>query len=282
MAGCLFPIPIAGRARALALMAAGGRARFALLAALFALPTLPAMEIVHPRRLAAQTTPRLVFELEGGPVWQTRNDVRVPNDASGTAFSLVDLTGKGPWAAGRAYLTWNISDRHSLGLLAAPLSITATGVPGQSIAFAGVPFAPGVPATATYKFNSFRLTYRWRFHHGERWTWWLGATAKIRDAKIELSQGATTARKTDLGFVPLLHLEAEGRLGGPWRFLFNADALAGGPGRAEDVAVKLGYELGGDWRLAAGYRTVEGGADVESVFAFAWLHYAVASLTRRF
>ena len=36
----------------------------------------------------AQERERLSVELEGGPVWQTRNDVRVPNDG-GTDFSLV-------------------------------------------------------------------------------------------------------------------------------------------------------------------------------------------------
>ena len=235
-----------------------------------------------PRPAAAQTTPRFVLEVEGSPVWQTRNDVRIPNEAPATRFSLRALAGSGPWAAGRAYLTWNINERHGLRLLAAPLSITATGVPNRSILFAGSPYAPGVPTRATYTFNSYRLTYRWRFHHGARWTWWVGGTAKIRDAKIELSQGTTTSRKTDLGFVPLLHVAGAARLGARWRFLLDADALAGGPGRAEDVALKLAYDVGTKWSLAGGYRTVEGGADVKSVFTFAWLHYAVLSVTRRF
>ena len=61
----------------------------------------------------------------------------------------------------------------------------------------------------------------------------------------------------------------------------DADALAGGPGRAVDAAVKAGYDLGESWTLSAGYRTLEGGADVNSVYSFAWLHYAVLSLTWR-
>lgn len=249
------------------------RHRFALVAAVTCVLVTP---------LVAQSSSRLVLEVEGSPVWQTRNDARIPNEAPATEFSLKDLAGAGPWAAWRAYLTWNISERHGLRLLAAPLSITETGVPDRSLWFAGSRFAPGVSTRATYTFNSYRLTYRWRVHHGRRWTWWVGGTAKIRDAKIELTQGDTTARKTDLGFVPLLHLAGEARLGSRWRFVFDADALAGGPGRAEDVALKLGYDVGRRWRLTAGYRTVEGGADVKSVYTFAWLHYAVLSVTRTF
>jgi hypothetical protein len=34
--------------------------------------------------------------------------------------------------------------------------------------------------------------------------------------------------------------------------------------------------------LTGGYRTLEGGADVVSVYNFAWLHYAVVSASYRF
>lgn len=230
----------------------------------------------------AAAAPRFTVRIEGGPAWQSLNDVQIPNDASGTRFSLYDLAGSGPWPAVRAYLTWRTGERHALRVLVAPFSITATGVPGQAIDFAGATYAPGVPVEATYKFNSYRLSYRYRLHEGERWTWWAGFTAKVRDAKIELGQGAITSRKTDLGFVPLLHLAGEWRFAPTWRLGLDADALAGGPGRAEDVALTLGRDLGDAWTLTAGYRTVEGGADVDEVYTFAWLHYAVVGIERRF
>ena len=213
----------------------------------------------------------------GGRVWQTVNDVQVPNDAAGTRFSLVDVVGEGSWDAGRVYLTWNINERHGLRALYAPLSITEPGMLDGPVDFDGGSFAAG-PVDATYTFNSYRLSYRYRFHEGARWTWWLGFTAKIRDAEIALEQGAERSSKDDLGFVPLLHLAADWRLGGGWLLTLDADALAGGPGRAEDVALKLARDLAPGVRLSAGDRLVEGGADVDEVYAFAWLHYAVASL----
>jgi hypothetical protein len=230
----------------------------------------------------AAEAPRFTVRIEGGPAWQSLNDVQIPNDASGTRFSLCDLAGSGPWPAGRAYLTWRTGERHALRVLAAPFSIIETGIPGRTIDFAGATYAPGVPVEATYQFNSYRLSYRYRLHEGARWTWWTGFTAKVRDAKIELVQGATTSRKTDLGFVPLLHVAGEWRFAPGWQVGLDADALAGGPGRAEDVALTLGRDLGDAWTLTAGYRTVEGGADVDEVYTFAWLHYAVVGIERRF
>ena len=239
-------------------------------------------ELATPTAVIAQDVTRFAVELEVGPVWQSSNDVQIPNDADGTRFSLVDLAGYGPWPAGRLYLTWNINERHGLRALAAPLSFTETGILQEPVDFAGASYLPGVPTEATYQFDSWRLTYRYRFHDGDRWTWWVGATAKIRDAKIELQQGDVTSRDTDLGFVPLLHLAADWRLSERWHLLLDLDALAGGPGRAEDFAAKLVYDVNDRWSITAGYRTVEGGADTDDVYAFAWFHYAVVSGIYRF
>jgi hypothetical protein len=220
----------------------------------------------------------LFLELEGGAVWQSSNDVQIPNDATGTRFSLVDVIGEGPWPAFRLYATWNISAKHGLRVLLAPLTITETAPLPGAVDFAGRSYVAGEPTEATYQFNSWRLSYRYRFHHGDDWTWWIGFTAKLRDAKVRLQQGTVASEKTDLGFVPLLHLAGTWRFSDSWSANLDADALAGGPGRAVDASFKFRYRFSDRWSLAAGYRTVEGGADVDEVYNFAWLHYAVASV----
>lgn len=241
---------------------------------------LVAAALAIPCAAGAQT-PRLVLELEGGGAWQGYNDVEIPNDGSATRFSLSGLTGSGPRPAGRVYLTWNLGERHGLRVLAAPLSLTETGVPDAPIDFAGRRFAAGAPLEATYTFNSYRLTYRYRVRATERTTAWVGFTAKVRDATVALEQGATASRKDNVGLVPLLHLAGDWRAAPRWHLSLDADALAGGPGRAIDAALKVGYDLRDDLTLRAGYRTLEGGADVEETYNFAWLHYAVASIVWR-
>jgi len=236
--------------------------------------------LLMPAAAAAQV-PKLVVELEGGPAWQSYNDVRIPNDASATRFSLVDLVGTGPWVAGRIYVTWNTSETNGWRLLLAPFSLEETGTLDGPISFAGASFDAERGARATYTFNSYRLTWRHRFHAGERTSAWIGATAKVRDATIALEQGKIRAQKDDFGFVPLLHLAGEWRPAPRWRLDLDVDALAGGPGRAEDATVRAGYDLGDHWALSAGYRMVEGGADVDPVYTFAWLHYAVVSVAWR-
>lgn len=235
--------------------------------------------LLAPLAVAAQT-PSFVIDVEGGAVWQTRNNVEIPNDGSATRFSLRDVVGSGPWPAGRVYVTWNVAERHGLRLLVAPLSVSETGVLAGPVEFAGASYGPA-PAEASYTFNSYRLTYRYRLRDAERTTAWVGFTAKIRDAEIALQQGSTASASDDFGFVPLLHLAADWRAAPGWRVTLDADALAGGPGRAVDAALKVGRDIGDRWTVSGGYRTVEGGADVTDVYNFAWLHYAVLSVTRR-
>lgn len=78
--------------------------------------------------------------------------------------------------------------------------------------------------------------------------------------------------------MPLLHLAGRYRISDNWYLNLDLDALAGGPGRAEDAALKLGWQVAPKAARELGYRTVEGGADVDEVYNFAWLHYVVTSV----
>lgn len=220
-------------------------------------------------------------ELEAGPVWQTKNEAAVPGDV-GTRFDLDDVTGSGPFPYGRVTVDYQINQRHAIRAMIAPLEIEETGTLGQPVNFRGRTFAAGVPTRATYKFNSYRLTYRYLLGCGCDWWFHIGATAKIRDAEISLEQGGVRESKHDLGFVPLLHLAYEKRLAPRWRFLADVDVAAASQGRAIDFTAKLYYDLDDRWSLGAGYRTIEGGADNDTVYTFSWFHQAVLSVVFRF
>ena len=221
------------------------------------------------------------IELEAGPVWQSRNDAAIPGD-TGTRFALDDVTGAGPFAYGRVTVDVQLAQRHSLRALVAPLELSGTGVLDRAVSFRGSMFAAGVPTQATYRFNSYRLTYRYLLGCGCDWSLHVGATAKIRDAKIALEQGGLRETKYDLGFVPLLHASFEKRLAPRWRVLADADFAAAPQGRAIDFSAKLYYDVDDRWSVGLGYRTIEGGADNDAVYTFAWFHQAVFSVAARF
>lgn len=242
-----------------------------------------ALFVISVSAAAKETATRgFGFEIEGGPVWQSLNDVEIPNDGTATRFSLSDLAGSGPYLTYRFYLSYAINEKHQLRALLAPFAIETSGVPVQPVRFENSEFNSGEPVNTTYRFNSYRLTYRYRFHRTKRWQWQIGFTGKIRDAEIALTQGEVTAANSNIGFVPLIHLRGEARFSSFLSLELDADFLAAPQGRAEDVSLKLRYLIRDRWFAAAGYRMLEGGADVDAVYTFAWLHYAVFSLGHTF
>ena len=109
-----------------------------------------------------------------------------------------------------------------------------------------------------------------------------GFTAKIRDAETSL-YGVEARRKTNTGFVPLLNAHAAWRPGdGALGVVVDIDALAAPQGRAEDVLLAGTWAFRDGLELRAGYRMVEGGADNDEVYSFAWLHYIVVGLAMSF
>ena len=224
---------------------------------------------------------RFRVELEAGPVWQTRNDARVPG-TTGTDVDIADLTGNGPFPYGRITFDGRVARKHGIRALVAPLEISGTGqLPGPT-RFNGQLFAPGIPTKATYRFNSYRLSYRYFLVDRPRWTATVGVTVKIRDALTKLEQFGQSSKKTDLGVVPLLHLDTTWRFADRWSLYADLDGWAVPQGRAFDFSVKLYYDLSARWSLGVGYRMIEGGADVDSVYTFAWFHQGVVALSFRF
>ncbi len=66
-------------------------------------------------------------------------------------------------------------------------------------------------------------------------------TARVSLSANQLAQDNVSARKDDLGFVPLLH-------------------------------------VAGDWRLTSRWQL---GTDIDEAYSFAWVHYGVASVVWR-
>lgn len=225
--------------------------------------------------LAAQPDRAVYYELEGAAVWQSRNVVRIP-DEGGTRFSLADLGhgGRGAW---RLYFGLRL-DRHELRALVAPLTIEVGGALPRPVSFQDRTFAPGVPTDGFYRFDSYRLTYRYALVATREWSVKLGATAKIRDASIRLCQPGVEAVRANTGLVPLLHAAVHWRFSHPLSLLLDVDALAAPQGRAEDVGLFAVLHLSPHLQLRAGYRTVEGGsAGGGGVYNFSWLHYAAGA-----
>jgi len=243
----------------------------------FALAVVLALAV--PASAAAQDRWRV--DLENGVAVTGYNDVRIPGN-SGTRFSLTDDLSSDSEYFLRLRAGVRLGRKHLLSVLAAPLSVHSSGSFDRPTAFAGVTFAPGVPVTGLWVFNSYRLTYRYEPIQNDRWRFGFGVTAKIRDAATRLEGGGQAAEKTNVGFVPLVNFSLERRLGKRVTFQFEGDALAAPQGRAEDIFAGVLIDAGPRLAFKAGYRFLEGGADNDEVLTFALVHYLSAGVVLRF
>jgi hypothetical protein len=222
-----------------------------------------------------------IIGFESGIVFTGYNDVRIPGD-KGTLFSMKDDLKSEPKIFYRLRGSYTIKSRHTLSILYAPLETKPEGSFSNDILFEGVVFPANTEINGIYKFNSYRLTYRYDIVNNPGIVFGFGLTAKIRDAKIALSSPGLAAEKTNVGFVPLINFRLLWNIDDKWGLLLDGDALAAPQGRAEDVLVAVTYKLSGRFGAHAGYRILEGGADNDEVYSFALFHYATAGLSYSF
>jgi hypothetical protein len=217
------------------------------------------------------------LDLETGAVGTGYNNVRIPGD-QGTRFSLKDDLISKTEIFFRLRANYTIKSRHTLSLLYAPLETVSKGNVPNDIFFEGTIFPANTDLTGTYKFNSYRLTYRYELVLRPRFELGFGFTAKIRDAKISLASAGLKSEKANIGFVPIVNFrmlwKPDERIG----ILLEGDALAAPQGRAEDVLLAGVYKVSDRLRLKAGYRILEGGADNDEVYNFALFNYASVGL----
>lgn len=218
------------------------------------------------------------IDLETGLLHNAMNDVGIPGN-TGTRFSLTSdfSTDLAPFI--RLKIIQSLGERHTLSALYAPLVVNSSGKSTTPIDFAGEIFPANQNIKGTYKFNSYRFTYRYDFIKTSKNEFGMGFTAKIRDAKIALESNGLQAEKTNVGFVPIINFRWNHNFNDHFSLVLDGDALAAPQGRAEDVLVAGLYQLNDKISLKAGYRILEGGADNEEVYGFALFNYAVLGMT---
>jgi hypothetical protein len=220
-------------------------------------------------------------DVETGAVLSGYNNVQIPRD-TGTKFSLSKDLKTDPSFFYRLRLGYQFGSRHTLFLFVAPLSLNASGQVDKPINFFGEDFPANTPLDAVFRFDSYRLTYRYDIISKENLKLGIGLTAKIRDAAISVQDSSNKSEKTNVGFVPLINFRLEWLFSKKFSLLFEGDGAAASQGRAEDVLLALQLHLNENLTLKAGYRILEGGADVEETYNFTLLHFLTAGLTYRF
>lgn len=221
---------------------------------------------------------QVFLDVEGGAAFTGYNDVRIPAD-SGTRLSLAEDLRSDPALALRLRLGCTFAGRHTATALIAPLTVRGSGTLEKDVEYQGKTFPEGTRVDSVYRFDSYRLSYRYSLIKTETLTVASGLTGKVRSADIALMSEDGYAHRDDLGVVPLINLWIQWRFAEPFSLLVDADALWSPFGRAEDAMAALQYHPRPNVALRLGYRVLEGGSDGGGdVYTFALFHYLVAGV----
>jgi len=220
-------------------------------------------------------------DVEGGAAFTGYNDVAIPAD-TGTRISLKDGIESGTAAAMRLRLGYTFG-RHTVSALYAPLTVHGNGTLDKDISYRGKTFSKGSDVESVYRFDSYRLTYRYAFIADDTLNVGAGITGKIRSADISIMNESGYAHRSDLGVVPLVNFRAQWFFARPFSAVIDADALASPYGRAEDILFAVKYSPSERTSWSIGYRILEGGSDGGgNVYTFALFNYVMAGLTVSF
>jgi len=221
------------------------------------------------------------IDIETGAAGSGYCDVRVPG-TTGDDISFTDDLSAETTAYFRARLGMLLGEKHQFYIELAPLTIESSGTLDAAADFDGITFAAGDPLDASFRFDTYRMLYRYLYRNREDERAGFGVSLLLRDAELIVESATQQGTDDNIGLVPLFGFEYARRVGEKWWFVFDINAAAASQGRAEDLFVGAKYAHSDAFEFNAGYRLIEGGADVDQVYAFAAINHLALGATVRF
>jgi len=203
------------------------------------------------------------LHLDLGQTATNFNRFSIPNDDG----NRITTPTEGSLSSSRLTGFIDLANNNQIYFLYAPLAVSYDFDANKNFRFNKTDFTNSEDITVNYKFNSYRLGYLWQWKYST-FRYWLGLVAKIRDAKIEVSQGTQTDSFDNVGFVPLASLGFEWALTNSIGLFHHTDALTASQGSAYDSQLELKFKMG-NCSVSLGKRILGGGANNERVYNFA-------------
>lgn len=216
------------------------------------------------------------ISLDVGQTKTNFNRFAVPNNEK----DKISLNSNDTLTSYRLTGLYNLKNGNQLYFLLAPLTTNNDFISSKNFDFDGVSYSSGLDTNVNYKFNSYRFGYLWKWNF-KNLDLWAGVVGKIRDAKIEVSQGNKSNSYSNVGFVPLVSFGAEWTLHKEFSIYTHTDALTAPQGSAYDTQLELKYDYN-KFSFSLGKRILGGGADNDKVYTFAQFDTFYTRLSYRF
>ena len=211
------------------------------------------------------------------------NDIRCPNNSDGTLLSLPGDLHRTSAAVFAPRVEFEYAyRRHHIMLAAVFVRENFTGHASEPIHFNQALFATGSSIDALYRFDTYRLSYRYRLVNRPKFQLELGATALLRDAMVAMTGDNQHSEFYNLGVVPLISYYIG------WTPISALTVYSYGDGLSPNMAARRISSQASNTTFIPtsaswpGYRLIEGGSNVKSVYTFALYHFLSIGLEIHF
>jgi hypothetical protein len=233
---------------------------------------------------ASQSDARWMVQFEVDPSQTTSNTLQRPNNSTTTRFDIADLTGEdttlGRLAVARTVNWGRPGAEWRFDFV--PFQQSGTRIPESTIRYNGTTFQAGVPLTALYQFNTYRLTYDiplFASVASDVWSFRLGGTLAMRDAQTRLQQAGLRTNYVNYGPVPLLYAYSAWRLSDNWRVASDLNGFpAPGGGGLVDTSARVVWLAFHHASFFLGIRYEAGGATSNTFYNCLHQRSALAGL----
>lgn len=205
------------------------------------------------------------FNVEIGRIKTSSNRFQIPNDKANEVRIPDDEYQNSQRLKG----VFDLKNDRFLYFLYAPFESEYDFKSGNSFKFNNSNFSANSDTSVSYRFSSYRVGYFKKFKQGKKLNYWLGGVLKIRDAKIEVRQGAKKDAYRNFGLVPLIGLGVEYFIGDKISLFSHIDSLGFDQGYAYDANAEIRYYVNKKNSFGMGYRTFGGGVDNDELLNFA-------------
>lgn len=211
------------------------------------------------------------------------NSVQRPNNEEGTLVNLNSYFERKNRVlfSPRAELEYTYKRNHFIGT-ATFLKDEFEGVAPDDILYNGELFEQGLNLTTRYKFNTYRIGYRYRIVDTETLAFELGATMLIRDAFISMQNIEQRSMFSNVGVAPLISYYFSWMPADKLFLLTTGDGFAVKAGRAIDLFAGVKYQFTNRISANMGYRLLDGGSDGDRLYTMAFYNYISAAIGIRF
>ncbi len=219
--------------------------------------------------------PQLVFSGD--------NTLQRPNNDEGTRIHLnkeFDLNHKVNFSP-RVEVEYVYRRNHFI-LTGTLLKTKYHGISPTDIYYNGTYFPESTDMHISYRFNTYRIGYRYGLVKRAKFNFELGATLLIRDAAISMKDNSQKTKYSNVGVAPLISYYIDWCVSSNFSLLSYGDGFAIKYGRAFDLFAGVEYMFNDLLSATLGYRLLDGGSDVKKIYTMAQFNYIALGVNLSF